>query len=116
MVLTPPALLQLRMSQRALPIRSRLSAPSHRFQLSGPCGAPHARAAKPQRRKFLPEVQALRAELEQSHLAAQSPECLRELHAEKERRPLLPLRLARENGERLAYDELPQHLKNAIEG
>jgi 5-methyltetrahydrofolate--homocysteine methyltransferase len=31
---------------------------------------------------------------------------LRELHAEKERRPLLPLRLARENGERLAYDDL----------
>ncbi|HET9508021.1 MAG TPA: methionine synthase, partial [Gaiellaceae bacterium] len=33
-------------------------------------------------------------------------ERLRALHAEKERRPLLPLRLARENGERLAYDDL----------
>ncbi|MBA3347803.1 MAG: methionine synthase [Actinobacteria bacterium] len=31
---------------------------------------------------------------------------LRELHAEKERRPLLPLRLARENRERLEYGEL----------
>ncbi len=33
-------------------------------------------------------------------------ERLRVLHAEKERRPLLPLRLARENGERLAFDRL----------
>ena len=33
-------------------------------------------------------------------------ERLRALHAEKERRPLLPLRLARENGERLVYDDL----------
>ena len=31
---------------------------------------------------------------------------LRELHAEKERRPLLPLRLARENGERLEFEHL----------
>ena len=33
-------------------------------------------------------------------------ERLRALHAEKERRPLLPLRLARENGEQLSYDHL----------
>jgi 5-methyltetrahydrofolate--homocysteine methyltransferase len=33
-------------------------------------------------------------------------ERLRALHAEKERRPLLPIRLARENGERLAHDDL----------
>ena len=33
-------------------------------------------------------------------------ERLRALHAEKERRPLLPLRLARENRERLSYDHL----------
>ncbi len=33
-------------------------------------------------------------------------ERLRALHAEKERRPLLPLRLARENGERLSFDRL----------
>ncbi len=33
-------------------------------------------------------------------------ERLRALHAEKERRPLLPARLARENGERLAFDQL----------
>jgi 5-methyltetrahydrofolate--homocysteine methyltransferase len=34
-------------------------------------------------------------------------ERLRALHAEKERRPLLPLRLARENREQLSYDDLP---------
>ncbi|HZG36919.1 MAG TPA: methionine synthase [Gaiellaceae bacterium] len=46
-----------------------------------------------------------RAELDTSNRKEQQR--LRELHAEKERRPLLPLRLARENRERLAYDDLP---------
>jgi 5-methyltetrahydrofolate--homocysteine methyltransferase len=46
-----------------------------------------------------------KAELDTGNRAEQ--ERLRALHAEKERRPLLPLRLARENGEQLSYGDLP---------
>src|SRR6185437_179174 len=35
-------------------------------------------------------------------------ERLRDLHAEKERKPLLPLARARENRQRVAFDELPE--------
>ncbi|HWG55856.1 MAG TPA: methionine synthase [Gaiellaceae bacterium] len=46
-----------------------------------------------------------RAELDRANRDEQ--ERLRALHAEKERRPLLPIRAARENRERLTYDDLP---------
>ena len=47
-----------------------------------------------------------RATLDTENRAEQ--ERLREQHAEKERRPLLPFRAARENRQRLAYDDLPE--------
>jgi 5-methyltetrahydrofolate--homocysteine methyltransferase len=46
-----------------------------------------------------------RAALDTANRAEQ--ERLREQHAEKERRPLLPLAAARENRQRLGYDDLP---------
>jgi 5-methyltetrahydrofolate--homocysteine methyltransferase len=49
---------------------------------------------------------ARRAELDRRNRADQ--ERLRELHGERARKPLLPLAAARENGEELPFDELPE--------
>ena len=49
--------------------------------------------------------EARRAALDADNRATQ--ERLREQHAERERKPLLPIRAARENRERVAFDELP---------
>jgi 5-methyltetrahydrofolate--homocysteine methyltransferase len=49
---------------------------------------------------------ARRAELDRQNRADQ--ERLRELHGERARKPLLPLAAARENGEELPFDELPE--------
>jgi 5-methyltetrahydrofolate--homocysteine methyltransferase len=49
---------------------------------------------------------ARRAELDRQNRADQ--ERLRELHGERARKPLLPLAAARENGEQLPFDELPE--------